>query len=95
MLQRKNLEELLAWKQQGNLFRIDNYDPVEALGDDVGADAKLRIRQSLKQILGLVRNVEINDVLPYSEVIRLFELCQDLSNSTKIQDKNVAPLTPL
>ena len=95
MLQRKNLEELLAWKQQGNLFRIDNYDPVEALGDDVGADAKLRIRQSLKQILGLVRNVEINDVLPYSEVIRLFELCQDLSNSTKIQDKNVAPLTPI
>ena len=78
-MQLDSFGELVGFKRRGNLFQLDSFDPVEAIGDSVFAENKSRIRESLDEILRLVRNVAINDPLPYAEVIHLFKLCIDLA----------------
>ena len=78
-MEKRGVAVLCKWKKDGDWFRTDAFDPVEATS--FSSEVKEAIRDSLANILRIGRSLEINQRIPYQSILDELAHCADLVRS--------------
>jgi serine/threonine protein kinase len=86
--EKSGIVTMLVWKEQQDWFSMPNFDPIENL-PGINEETKAKIRDCLDGILHIVRNLGINDPIPYDDIMDFFEMAAEFS----FPRANTAPAT--